>query len=698
MTHANIGFRIVDSHNYPPRNPRDKPENNQFDRTWDNPNTGFYGLTETDENAPGQFVILLSAQMIWPLLVPDYSSSEKLCCHFMIAMTILHELMVRNAMYTVGVRSADCFRSQHATHYASAFMCGALGRLHPPGQTARVSGLLDELGAQLFDMTHADGEPYWKNDAWAEVGSAFEYEIFGMLTCALPVPGSVSKMITLNPLLLEGYSYPAAFCAENRYLDVDKPIVDFSQPIRVDWIASRFDQDWWDEQVTMYGLETIGRMTNPTNAYYTLMSHDWADEKSLREMMGQDNYEFSKTVWTLLERRGMTILADHCKDQIWSVHALFGIKSRLQAEYKQRVIYNFWGLQVDPLPDALDELQTAGWLGIRVLECWSNPNHEDGFRDWKGVPGQANACRFLTVSAWRTTMTKYVEEYFSENGVTLQRIARVHHIYVRELGKLERYVHEYFRQEHPRNRYYLWPADDSSDEFDWVFLTLAAYTKTASTIRDLVNSIGQHDAFVGTEVPTWMQYWTTIFDQFFNRADLLHRALLADRRQQLSQPDIKRLLASIKAPSSIWLNRKRQFQGLARHEYNLASQEIRDTLDEFSRRAAAFEEKVRDDFDLGSSKILSRMRGLDIAVEAQTPAPHTRITRLNQLMGNLIIAYTPSTHPATPSRVTGEIPPASSIAKTLSVTSRLGVSSSPPRFGVSSFRERLRKANARPST
>lgn len=56
---------------------------------------GCYGFTEKSASPPGVFNIHISAQLIWPLLVPEYSESEKLCSHFMIAVTLLHELMVR---------------------------------------------------------------------------------------------------------------------------------------------------------------------------------------------------------------------------------------------------------------------------------------------------------------------------------------------------------------------------------------------------------------------------------------------------------------------------------------------------------------------------------------------------------------------------------------------------------------------------
>ncbi|KAF7534299.1 hypothetical protein G7054_g6381 [Neopestalotiopsis clavispora] len=644
----------MDGHEYAPsRNPSCTPQPNESGIRREPQCSGVYGFTEADERVPGQFVILIAAQMIWPLLVPEYSTSEKLCCHFMIAVTILHEIM-------------------HATHFATAFMCGRLGKQHPPDQEDCVSKLLEQAGAELFDMTHADGEPYWKNDPWAELGSAFEHETFGMLTGTLPVLGSTSRMITMQPLLLEGYSHPTVFCDNRRYLPVDRPIVDFSQPIRIDWLATRFDQGWWDEQVTRCGLETAGRLTNPAHSYYTLTSCNWADEKALARMMGSDSYTFAKTVWTLLHRRGMTSLADYCKHLVWSANEVFGIKSRLRAEHHRRVDYNRWGLKVDPLPEAMEELETASWLGLRILECWSNGDHEEGFREWKtNVPGQQIAWRNQDLQSWRDEMSRHIQYYFCKYGAVLQGIAKIHHIYVRELGKIGQYVHEYFRQE-PAIRSFLWPPGEGQscdDDFDWVVVTLGAYRRTASVICDLATSIGRHPVFRNTRVPHWMNHWAEIFDAFFQAADALYRGLLADRGQRLAAADVHQLLINIKAPSSIWLSKGQQTKSAAEQEYRRASKGIRATVDELCRRAAILQQPLKYNFDTGNMKAKARLRAPGQSKLIQKPAYYLRIADIS----NLIAAYAALAQCATPRRITGERPAASSIAKALSMSSRPSV-------------------------
>lgn len=54
-----------------------------------------YGSCDmTEQGNDTRITITLSAELVWPLLIPDYSSSERLAACMMISGTIIHELMV----------------------------------------------------------------------------------------------------------------------------------------------------------------------------------------------------------------------------------------------------------------------------------------------------------------------------------------------------------------------------------------------------------------------------------------------------------------------------------------------------------------------------------------------------------------------------------------------------------------------------
>ncbi len=54
-----------------------------------------YGFTYRESKGPQSSIhISIAAEMIWPLLVPGISASEKLASSFMLATTLLHEMAV----------------------------------------------------------------------------------------------------------------------------------------------------------------------------------------------------------------------------------------------------------------------------------------------------------------------------------------------------------------------------------------------------------------------------------------------------------------------------------------------------------------------------------------------------------------------------------------------------------------------------
>lgn len=55
----------------------------------------------TNYNHPHGIRIYLDAELVWPLLIPEYTDSEKASHWFFLAVVILHELIVRFCSLTV---------------------------------------------------------------------------------------------------------------------------------------------------------------------------------------------------------------------------------------------------------------------------------------------------------------------------------------------------------------------------------------------------------------------------------------------------------------------------------------------------------------------------------------------------------------------------------------------------------------------
>lgn len=66
------------------------------------------GLTH-HPNEEGQIKIFVSCELIWPLLVPDYTLSEKASCAYLLAVSMLHELSVGYPSFFQNPASFDSF-------------------------------------------------------------------------------------------------------------------------------------------------------------------------------------------------------------------------------------------------------------------------------------------------------------------------------------------------------------------------------------------------------------------------------------------------------------------------------------------------------------------------------------------------------------------------------------------------------------
>ncbi|KAK9772265.1 hypothetical protein SCAR479_11120 [Seiridium cardinale] len=529
---------------------------------------GKFGSTRFNPKVPGQVIVDISAEMIWPLLVNEYSSSEKLCCHFMIAVTLLHELM-------------------HATHNMVATMCAIPNKNHPAGQLAAVSNLLDRIGKEVLDKDNVYQEPYYKDSFWTELGNLFEYETFGMSFGALPLTDNASTMITLQPIALVGYSYPTVFADANVYLNVDEPIVDFCQPIRIDWIHRFFQQKFWDTEIKQWGLDILKLTPQKMNSF-TLMSYDWFNDSVMEELFGQDNYDFFRTVWQFLHRTGMPILGDYLRYSLWDVRSLVMIKTRLHAEFMQRWDHLDSEIDIDPLPRALESFYVATTLGRRVIASIADGDSVNAQRDWlNAMPRQRAVFNHESNAAWVARMETYFDAAFLEGGSILQHVIYLYGIYQREVGKLQRYAHEYFSQDR-EGREYLWPSDGYTAHFDWVWSALGTYTKTVRDLSGLLDSIAQHSCIQPLRCSTTYSVWAARFKTIYIHAKTLHDALTADGTHKLSNVQINMVLSGIRVPSSATKSKVQQLQKLAMREFNLVTLGIRNTVTEFIIRVDRF--------------------------------------------------------------------------------------------------------------
>ncbi|KAJ4405927.1 hypothetical protein N0V85_004594, partial [Neurospora sp. IMI 360204] len=208
--------------------------------------------------------VAIAAEMMWPLLVPEYTIVEKQNCSLVIATVILHELA-------------------HAAHFA--MYCNITDTLNP-------------------EVRRAWDDPFWANEGKAEIGYAFENQLWGG-TLKPPHKTGIARFYPYRtwPIDICLWQWPDPpddkdYANSANYLrDAVLPTSRVGTLIQLKDVHRLFQQSFWDNNVPIYGHRAL-RFTTAGRPSFTA-PHDAEQRK-------QDWYETfgqSKGKWLNLAVR-----------------------------------------------------------------------------------------------------------------------------------------------------------------------------------------------------------------------------------------------------------------------------------------------------------------------------------------------------------------------------------------------------------
>ncbi|KAH8688157.1 hypothetical protein BGZ61DRAFT_532971 [Ilyonectria robusta] len=203
------------------------------------------GSALEDPNAPIR--ISICAELVWPLLEPNFSTSEKLMASFILATTIVHELM-----HGWGI-----------SHYKWLYSPDAYGISDPVLQ-----GICDELREELYPggKWSMSMEPSFEEDSVSELGHAYEQHVLGGGSWSL----SSNMSLRAGPSLLGDYSGLAIHVnwpdgtpdAMLHVLSEPKPRSEqYAHFLRINDVQQYFTEEFWQISVKKYGMAA---MRNPS--------------------------------------------------------------------------------------------------------------------------------------------------------------------------------------------------------------------------------------------------------------------------------------------------------------------------------------------------------------------------------------------------------------------------------------------------
>ncbi|KAI0195509.1 hypothetical protein F4808DRAFT_474596 [Astrocystis sublimbata] len=278
------------------------PENNDGDDnagwTYGSTATHRYPIIKPGAKDTGRRFILLriAADLMWPLLVPQYSQSEKMVCSWAIATTLLHEFA-------------------HAVSQAQELLTSEYyGK--QAGQHAHVYYHLSKLNGVVFerDSSTHHFEPYYYSSPTAELGYELEHSLWGQAAGLIGgSKGRISRHHVDLPFVVSESTYPVLAPDQRRRRGIATPAIRFTRPVQLGYLAKLFTKQFWDEDFAAYGFEALKMRPDKAPRKYLLWGRRMIEEVADPALFGRERAAFLRAVPEILLNSRQYILGSYLK-------------------------------------------------------------------------------------------------------------------------------------------------------------------------------------------------------------------------------------------------------------------------------------------------------------------------------------------------------------------------------------------------
>ncbi|KAI1765446.1 hypothetical protein GGR53DRAFT_529628 [Hypoxylon sp. FL1150] len=519
-----------------------------------------YGVTTYyEDNNIVHFTITVSAEMIWPLLMPQFSESEKMTAAFGVAVTLLHEL-------------------GHAVNMAQ-YILTTTREARQPNQQPEVVGLLWSLGRQLWS-TESQNEPFLMGHANSECGFDLEASIFGYTAFNMMMTRytQYARQIKNIPLMLAGHQYPFRSNPHDVPLngDSDAPVESYMSPMTIDWISKFFRQDFWDQFVARIGPEAL-KLRPGDRILKTIMTPEYGNPLDLIDAYGAEEAKFLSCCQTLFQTNRNGLTAEYIAALAEQPILLRTMKQRWSIE-----IQEWEGGILEPLEDStarlLKGIKDAGNLQRLYEEKMRNlPAHYDAYlqRHQSQVPPPEYEA--YTLDGYRDENTRIWKQMFRPGGTLMRAVVETYNYMAKDVTKCQRMVFDFFSlNPEARSQVYKGLGAGDSGIIGVVYARLIRFHSFCPMIVTHLRSVSTYDR-LESQKKNW-ELWARLF----SRCDTIYSDLLAmlGNMEQYNPGDIqwKRRFASV--PSSYWKSRLDRLRTMMQKEYVKMDPRLRGLVDE----------------------------------------------------------------------------------------------------------------------
>ncbi|KAI0832294.1 hypothetical protein F5Y06DRAFT_189187 [Hypoxylon sp. FL0890] len=535
-----------------------------------------YGLTQIkvpDQNSP-YVRVQIAAELIWPLLVPEYSQTEKMTASFVIAATLLHEF-------------------GHAINHAQYLLMWEPGLyLEPIHFNVTIVDLLQSLRRELFDFVACKGEQFYGDEGEAEHGFVVEKQLLGGLAMNLmsnPM-NILSRQIVSLPLMVEMCEWPqaetpvpASRIRKGAIRNPRFPVECYCMPLPIDYMTKFFTQKFWDIDFKRYGQEAF-KMLPANRIHKTTMNPVYMRQDILMQAFGKEQWSFVKWVSEFFSANNHRILGEYIRRLLFQALGQHAFVARWLYEVGN------WDLAVlAPLNTKVTDLnkaiEEAGTISARHL---APPAAKDQYyfqyvtqHQSLVSTGQVRAGGLMTREQWYERLQSRWTRRVRVGGVLMVGASEVCRLMTAEIAYMERMIFDFFSLNPAARASVRGGGGGGAADQDPIaaargrMLHCRAWAfQLATWLEELTNVPPLQIA-----MPFWYQWISRLRYCGKMYHDLL--AMLGEEQIDPNDNSWKKRFATV--PSSFWKNRVDRIQVLAQKEYLRADPRVRAVVDECLR-------------------------------------------------------------------------------------------------------------------
>ncbi|KAI0134874.1 hypothetical protein F4814DRAFT_399206 [Daldinia grandis] len=524
-----------------------------------------YGVTQSSGRGPDTVItIWIAAELIWPLLVPQYSQSEKVTASFLVASTLMHEFA-------------------HAVNCAQFILTTDLFFAELPGQPTLVSILLRQLGHVLWDIDTEGGDPFWDGIGTAELGFDLEKSVWGFLTNAMMTGSFIkpSRQITTLPLIAEANPYPVArnppapgFSRIGPIIGAEFPTENYCHPIPIDYMAQFFKESFWTDVYPVWGPEAL-KLSPKDRILKTTMTASWVHAPMGEQLYGDAEWWFLSFVYRTLVRNDYHILGEYLRRKTW--HLILPSLLSLRWEYDSQQ----WEMEtIMPLNAHIVKLNGDIEKGQEIYRVCGLDY--DNLLDTYIIQHNNSILSgtdptVMSLMQWSQKYERDRDLYFAEGGIIMREISATYRALMEDLAYLQRVMVEFLSLD-LNSRAYIYTNNGAADQGPLGIMyrhIQEAFEWTQHFVKTL-NIYSNSTAYESVQ-RSWV-----IWETRYRSCNMAYTDLM----EMLGDPDRwdpddinwKRRFATV--PSSYWKNRMDRLRVLAHRQYVKLDPRIRHVFDE----------------------------------------------------------------------------------------------------------------------